>query len=183
MFSCIVITCRFILCLFCVCIIAANIPECEFLNVIELLGQLFYILAQLFLGNLGVHLRGLDVFVTKHGTYCFYWYTIGEANRGCERVPCHVPVKWLGDTAFLSQSFERTQTISIRWYRKDSAILAQSTIFLHYLLGIVKQLDVGFRSCLLSVDNNPLAIVKKCLDVLFLQVVQVNECETCETAK
>ena len=42
-----------------------------------------------------------------------------------------------------------------RWYRKDSAILAQSTIFLHYLLGIVKQLDVGFRSCLLSVDNNP----------------------------
>ena len=73
--------------LFCVRIIAANIPECEFLNVIELLGQLFYILAQLFLGNLGVHLRGLDVFVTKHGTYCFYWYTIGEANRGCERVP------------------------------------------------------------------------------------------------
>ena len=28
------------------------------LNVIELLGQLFYILAQLFLGNLGVHLLG-----------------------------------------------------------------------------------------------------------------------------
>ena len=92
-----------------------------------------------------------------------------------------MPGKWLGDTAFLSQSFERTQTTSIRWYRKDSAILAQSTIFLHYLLGIVKQLDVGFRSCLLSVDNNPLAIVKKCLDVLFIQVVQVNECETCET--
>lgn len=65
MLSCIVITCRFILCLFCVRIIAANIPECEFLNVIELLGQLFYILAQLFLGNLGVHLRGLDVFVTS----------------------------------------------------------------------------------------------------------------------
>lgn len=80
MLSCIVITCRFILCLFCVRIIAANIPECEFLNVTELLGQLFYILAQLFLGNLGVHLRGLDVFVTKHETYCFYWYTIGEAN-------------------------------------------------------------------------------------------------------
>lgn len=94
-----------------------------------------------------------------------------------------MPGKWLGDTAFLSQSFERTQTTSIRWYRKDSAILAQSTIFLHYLLGIVKQLDVGFRSCLLSVDNNPLAIVKKCLDVLFLQVVQVNECEACETRK
>jgi hypothetical protein len=72
-----------------------------------------------------------------------------------------MPGKWLGDTAFLSQSFERTQTTSIRWYRKDSAILAQSTIFLHYLLGIVKQLDVGFRSCLLSVDNNPLTIVKK----------------------
>ena len=50
----------------------------------------------------------------------------------------------------------------------------RSTIFLHYLLGIVKQLDVGFRYCLLSVDTNPLAIVKKCLDVLFLQVVPVS---------
>ena len=34
----------------------------------------------------------------------------------------HVPGKWIGDTAFLSQSVERTQTTAIRWYRKDAAI-------------------------------------------------------------
>ena len=94
-----------------------------------------------------------------------------------------MPGQRLGDAAFLAQSFERTQTTSIRWYRKDSAILAQSTIFLHYLLGIVKQLDVGFCSRLLSMDYYPLAIVKERFDVLFLQVIKIYEGETSETTE
>ena len=47
-------------------------------------------------------------------------------------------------------------------YWKHPAVFTQSTVFFHNLLGIVKQLDVGFRSCLLSMDNNPLAFVEKC---------------------
>ena len=95
----------------------------------------------------------------------------------------HVPGKRLGDTTFLSQSFERIHTTFVVGYWKHPTVFTQSTIFFHNLLGIVKQLDVGFRSCLLSMDNNPFTFIEKFLDVLFLQVVQINESETCKTTE
>ena len=96
---------------------------------------------------------------------------------------CKMPGQRLGDTTFLSQSFERIHTTFVVGYWKHPAVFTQSTVFFHNLLGIIKQLDVGFRSCLLSMDNDPFTFIEKFLDVLFLQVVQVNESETCKTRK
>ena len=66
-----------------------------------------------------------------------------------------MPGEMLGYATFLSQSFECSHTTFIDGDRKHSAILAQTTVLLHNLLGIVKQLDIGFRSCLLSMDYYP----------------------------
>ena len=71
---------------------------------------------------------------------------------------------------FLSQSFERIHTTLVVGYWKHPAVFTQSTVFFHNLLGIIKQLDVGFRSCLLSMDNNPFIFIEKFLDVLFLRL-------------
>lgn len=95
----------------------------------------------------------------------------------------HVPGKRLGDTTFLSKSFERIHTTFVVGYWKHPAVYTQSTVFFHNLLGIIKQLDVGFRSSLLSKDNDPFTFIEKFLDVLFLQVLQINESETCKTTE
>ena len=95
----------------------------------------------------------------------------------------HVPGQRLGDTTFFAQSFERIHTTLVVGYWKHPAVFTQSTVFFHNLLGIIKQLDVGFRSSLLSMDNNPFTFIEKFLDVLFLQVVQINESETCKTTE
>ena len=96
---------------------------------------------------------------------------------------CDVPGQRLGDTTFFAQSFERIHTTFVVGYWKHPAVFTQSTVFFHNLLGIIKQLDVGFRSGLLSMDNDPFTFIEKFLDVLFLQVVQINESETCETTE
>ena len=95
----------------------------------------------------------------------------------------HVPGQRLGDAAFLAQSFERIHTTLVVGYWKHPAVFTQSTVFFHNLLGIVKQLDVGFSSRLLSMDYYPLAIVKERFDVLFLQVIKIYEGETSETTE
>ena len=95
----------------------------------------------------------------------------------------HVPGQRLGDTTFLSQSFERIHTTFVVGYWKYPTVFTQSTVFFHNLLGIVKQLDVGFSSRLLSMDYYPLAIVKERFDVLFLQVIKIYEGETSERRK
>ena len=73
--------------------IVSSVTTCNeemFLNVINLLRQLFHVFAQFFLGNLGIHLGCLYILVTKHRTHGFYWNSIGETNRGCERMTAHV---------------------------------------------------------------------------------------------
>ena len=94
-----------------------------------------------------------------------------------------MPGQRLGNTTFFAQSFERIHTTLVVGYWKHPAVFTQSTVFFHNLLGIIKQLDVGFRSSLLSMDNNPFTFIEKFLDVLFLQVVQINESETCKTTE
>ena len=94
-----------------------------------------------------------------------------------------VPGQRLGDTTFFAKPFERIHTTLVVGYWKHPAVFTQSTVFFHNLLGIIKQLDVGFRSCLLSMDNDPFTFIEKFLDVLFLQVVQINESETCKTTE
>ena len=95
----------------------------------------------------------------------------------------HVPGQRLGDTTFFAQSFERIHTTLVVGYWKHPAVFTQSTVFFHNLLGIVKQLDVGFSSRLLSMDYYPLAIVKERFDVLFLQVIKIYEGKTSETTE